>query len=398
MVSTETESLLDEVNKLAESAGVRQVKGLIQSISYSNEWMKEDYKLLELSNDLVSVLNEGDTLTIRGHTEDEAVMCSSNKTFEIKAADTSNSLLLLPNLTTPDNRDAFQGEKTVSNVPVLSCFSTYYEVRHSRPNLQRLLELLSASAYSDSSSVPEDDLYSTERLLSVIQCSEEELREGLQRFCALQIDGSWRILEINYQEKAFSQILALLEEKYWDWKSVPFLETCAMLGELYPEFVLKHCFRTYGTESITSTGVLEGTTETETKRIFSLDEDKVCRYYAEYILRTAQGKFNFHEFMTAWRESVPEGMTVLDKHLRGVSLVNLKNQPPVIWHFPERNLPFNPAERFSVLFKARAKWTEEDIEPYIVNLLGPNQKTSALFLKYTRTSKNDSGQKVYSSK
>ena len=46
-------------------------------------------------------------------------------------------------------------------------------------------------------------------------------------------------------------------------------------------FVLEHCLSTYGEEI--SSSEING-------RTFSLNEEKVCRYYAEYILRPALGK------------------------------------------------------------------------------------------------------------
>ena len=46
-------------------------------------------------------------------------------------------------------------------------------------------------------------------------------------------------------------------------------------------FVLEHCLHTYG----------EVTVNTEsTEEMFCLSQEKVCRYYAEYILRPALGK------------------------------------------------------------------------------------------------------------
>jgi sister chromatid cohesion protein DCC1 len=37
-------------------------------------------------------------VVFRGTRDDKAVLCTENKTFEVKEAETSNSLLLLPNL------------------------------------------------------------------------------------------------------------------------------------------------------------------------------------------------------------------------------------------------------------------------------------------------------------
>ena len=55
---------MDRAQELATLAGIPKSKGLIQTISYSEDWMKEEYRLLELPNALVDVLKEGDTYGI----------------------------------------------------------------------------------------------------------------------------------------------------------------------------------------------------------------------------------------------------------------------------------------------------------------------------------------------
>lgn len=43
-------------------------------------------------------------ITIRGDADDDTVLCTKNQTYEVKAAETSNALLLLPNLLTPKSQ------------------------------------------------------------------------------------------------------------------------------------------------------------------------------------------------------------------------------------------------------------------------------------------------------
>ena len=76
--------------------------------------------------------------------------------------------------------------------------------------------------------------YTTKELMSLIQASKVELMEGLKYLGALDIDGYWRVLDTNFQEKAFSQILALVEENSWETDSIPLEDTCQVLQQLYP--------------------------------------------------------------------------------------------------------------------------------------------------------------------
>ena len=55
---------MDRAQELATLASIPKSKGLIQTISYSEDWMKEEYRLLELPKALVDVLKEGDTYGI----------------------------------------------------------------------------------------------------------------------------------------------------------------------------------------------------------------------------------------------------------------------------------------------------------------------------------------------
>jgi len=379
---------MEHVNKVADVAGVCNRKGMVQELSYSNNWMKEDFKLIELPQELLTCLKEGDEVIIRGDTDDDSVLCTESATYDLRAADTSNSLLIVPELSNPKSND-FINEPRLVKRDVCSCFFTYFEVKKTRPRTQRLRSLLEENSFNDKDNTEEEmskERFTTDDLLGLIQASKSELLQSLQAMGALQIDGYWRILDISYQEKAFAQALALVEEKSWDWKEVPVKTSCDILEELYPSFVISHCLHLYG----------EVLADTEEQTV-CLSEEKVSTFYAEYILRPA-GKFNYQEFMEAWAQSVPDGMTVKQEHLKGIALKDENSVPPVIWHFPERDLPEDTAERFNVLFKERTKWRHDDIEPYIKGILAPGQALNALFLKYTRSATDEKGSKVYSSK
>lgn len=105
--------------------------------------------------------------------------------------------------------------------------------------------------------------YSLDDLLSSVQASDNELLTALQHLGAFETTGmnrvlyrvncskckelpsyrmsfsslcagKWRILDVQFEEAAFTSILNLLDEKMWSYKSVPLTECCAMLEELYP--------------------------------------------------------------------------------------------------------------------------------------------------------------------
>lgn len=50
--------------------------------------------------------------------------------------------------------------------------------------------------------------------------------------------GFWRILEIDYREGVVVRILNLLDENSWSYDRVPFEQTCDILKELEPRYIL----------------------------------------------------------------------------------------------------------------------------------------------------------------
>lgn len=127
-------------------------------------------------------------------------------------------------------------------------------------------------------------------------------------------------------------------------------------------------------------------------------EDKVCIFYAEYLLRNGK-KFNYKDFMTNWQQAVPVGMVTSLEHLKGIALTDTQSFPPVISYFPSEDLPHDVAARFNKLFRVREKWMQEDIMPFIKDLETPSVSAEALLLKYARVSTDSrSGQKMYNSK
>ncbi|CAH3173248.1 unnamed protein product [Porites lobata] len=394
---------MDEVNKLADAAGLVNRKGLVQVLQFSMNPSNDEYKLLELPPNILESLNTGDNVTIRGDHQDEAVLCTEKATFDLKMADTSNSLLLVPECI------LFKDEEFQSEVSPLvfrevsSCHTTYFEVKHSRPRLEKLKYLLSENLYkgpenetnlediAEENITNRNTLYTLSDLLSKVQASKAELIDALMKMEALEIDGHWRLLDADYKEHVVVRILSLLEEKDWSYEAIPAKECCDILEELEPRNILEHCLNCYGeiTDMDSDTG--EGTVH------YRFLEDKICRFYAEYLLRQA-GRFNYHEFMESWLQSVPEGMSTKSEHLSGIALTDMKSIPPVIWHFPASELSDDPALRFMKLFKVQPKWTLEEIEPYIRNLVAPGQSLNALLMKFARSSKDATGVKVYNSK
>jgi len=380
-----------QIKKLAEVAGLDKREEAVQTLTFVDDLSASDFKLIEMPNELLDLITEkGSHVVLRGDKSEEAVLCTENATYELRAADTSNILLLLPSLKTPKCKGFRDIGDSPVDLKIVGNVSSYYELKKSTPKLAKLREILGLAPYRgpEYESSNANNRYTFDDLKDKVQASEVEISKGLERIGAFCLDDCWRTLDISYKEKAFAQILKLTEEKQWDLDAVPLERTCEILNELYPREVIQTCFGIFGERVDCSD---------EPEVMFRLIEDRVCQFFAECILRGAE-KFNYNEFFEAWQQSVPDGLQTKKEQLKGIVLEDFNSHPPVIWHFPAYELPDEPSERFNRLFKVRVKWTRDELEPYIKDLCGPSLSMNALLLKFARCSTDSTGNKIYNSK
>ncbi|KAI4554992.1 hypothetical protein MJG53_021226 [Ovis ammon polii x Ovis aries] len=313
-----------------------------------------DVCLLELEPALCGRLQAGHSLQIRGDKDEQAVLCSEDKTYDLKVADTSSMLLFIPGCKIPEQLKMEETHSNIIHTEIFGFSNNYWELRRCRPKLKKLKKLLMENTYEGPGSEKEKDSshlkYTTEDLLDQIQASEEEIMTQLQR-----------VLEFDYEMKLLNHITQLVDSESWSFSKVP-LNTCLQeLGPLEPEEMNEHCLRCYGKKYT--------------------EEDKICRATAQMLLQNAV-KFNLAEFQEVWQQSVPEGMTTRLDQLQGLALVDRQSRPEIMFLLKVEDLPEGDQERFSSLFSLRQKWTEEDIAPYIQDLCGEKQTVGALLTKY----------------
>ncbi|GAB1299365.1 Sister chromatid cohesion protein DCC1 [Apodemus speciosus] len=211
-----------------------------------------DFCLLELDPALCQQLEAGDrSFVIRGDKDEQAVLCSRDKTYDLKIADTSNMLLFIPGCKTPDQ---LKGEDMPSNIvhtEILGFSNNYWELRRCRPKLKKLKRLLMENTYEGPDSQKEEDSsrskYTTEDLLNQIQASEDEMMAQLQVLHACEIGGYWRILEFDYEIKLLNHVTQLVDSESWSFNRVPLTVCLQELGPLEPEGeMIEHCLKCYG--------------------------------------------------------------------------------------------------------------------------------------------------------
>ncbi|KAJ8291056.1 hypothetical protein GJAV_G00020880, partial [Gymnothorax javanicus] len=371
---------LEEVQATTQIAKLKEedLQPAIHCLTFGEHVSSGDYCLMELDDKLCKHIESGRSLVIRGDKDEHAVVCTEDETYDLKIADTSNLLLLIPGCKTPDQLPGDQGGRHLIHSEIWGFSNSYWEVRRQRPKLKKLKKLLMESPYEGPLLSQEENSaqkYTMEDLLDRIQASEAEIIDQLENINACNIGGFWRILDFDYEMKLLGHVMQLVDSESWSFSKVPLGTSQQELGPLEPQEMIEHCLNCYGRRY----------TDEDGEVYFALSEDKVCQATAHMLLQNAV-KFNLSEFQEVWQQSVPEGMNTRLDQLKGVALLDRSTRPETICLLRVEDLPEDTLERFNFLFSMREKWTEDDITPYIQDLCGEKQTTGALLTKYARSS------------
>ncbi|XP_044277436.1 sister chromatid cohesion protein DCC1 [Varanus komodoensis] len=381
----------EEVDATLQVAKVNPAELLpvVQCLSFCAQEDAADHYLLQLEPELCAELEAGHSLVIRGDREEHAVLCSKDKTYDMKIADTSNTLLIIPTCKTTEQLSACDSTSNILHTQIAGFSKTFWELRRCQPKLKKLKKLLMENPYEGPDSEQErtstKSKYTTEDLLEQVQASEEEIMHQLLILKACQIKGYWRILDFDYEMKLLNHVTQLIYTESWPFNKVPLSICLQELGPLEPKEMIEHILMSYGQKYID-----EGTT------YFEMNEEKICRAIAQMLLQNAV-KFSLSEFQEVWQQSVPEGMTTSQDQLKGLALVDQSSRPETIFLLNVEDLPEDNQERFNSLFSIREKWTEAEIAPYIQDLCSEKQTIGTLLTKYARSSMQN-GLKVYNSR
>jgi len=351
----------------------------------------DSLKLIEVDNSVLDRLLAGQSLVIRGSKTDTAVLCTKDETFEVKGAETSNTLLLLPECSF--TADCLRNDPPAVIRQVCALKHEYFELRRMKPRLRHLKECLEDCPYSGERYEPEHTglKYTFEDLLETVQASEAELRDGLRELKACAINAYWRLLDFDYMSSIVSSILSAKDELSWSSDSIPCSQLVCLLDELYPRKIVQHVLECMSHPLKSSAHAKEN------ESCYKLSEAAVCRFFGEMMLRTAN-KYHLREFEEAWQLAVPDDMKTNLKHLEGLALIDRTGDPPIISFFPVHELPEDIDERFHMLFKAKEKWTLEEITPYIEAVCVDSKSgVGSLLTRYSRVS-TQKGTKLYSSR
>ncbi|XP_011690982.1 PREDICTED: sister chromatid cohesion protein DCC1 [Wasmannia auropunctata] len=385
----------ENVCEILELATIKEsdLNAVTQCLYPMQDHQVDNLILLEVDEHVLGGLSEGDTISFRGNKHDHAVLCTQTRTYEVREAEISNSWLLVPNLKLGKATGGEAAERAVEKRNVKKIFNSYYEVKETKPDLARLSTLLNSSSFNGleyESTVDRKALYSWEKLQNELQASDHELQQALSDFLIADIDGYLRLVSFDVEARSLNLMLDYFGEQSWELDEVDKENTYECLNELIHEPVFDVIFKRY--------------TEVSTKKknngdpLYKFDEERCCAMIAK-ILLAASPVTEYKEFMETWNIGTPEKMQPKEKYLCGSALViyNTSKMQKEIVACPEADLPNNIHDRLNELFEIKAKWTVEEITPYITCFTKGAMNVNALLTKYARCSTNN-GIKYYGAK
>ncbi|KAL6638698.1 hypothetical protein ACP70R_023809 [Stipagrostis hirtigluma subsp. patula] len=339
----------------------------------------DDIVLLEAADELLPDLLQG-RVTVRGRPEEEAVLCTPSATYAMKFVGTSNSMFLIPpgEPAVPSLRpDHTGGDGTNAVAAAIKLAPGSIELVRTAPRLDKLKKLLKERPY-----VLDEDLgdglhhkkglYTWQDLCELIQASDGELSDGLSSLSAVEIDGFWRMVDVNSVNTVLDMILHNSVLHDWQLNAMREKDVLSVMeSDGFAHKIVTHCLHRFGSK-----------VEQEATSYWSLDERRVCSHFARRVLGV--GKMKLDNFMDKWERSIPSGMCADLQMLEGEVLCEKLGAETWVHAFSVADLPLTPAERFAALFRERPKWEWKDLQPYIRDLRVPGVSSEGLLIKYTR--------------
>nr|CAG4648074.1 EOG090X09TV [Moina brachiata]SVE93132.1 EOG090X09TV [Moina brachiata] len=382
---------------MAAQRTLQQVNSMLNLAKYSESDVKEEsivvnfakelvsskeIKLLELSKDMVDYIKSGESLYIKGNDTSNVVLCTNTHTFDLKEAETSNSMLILPSLDSGKQVEASEN-RTLKTQEVLGIYHTYYEMKPIKPRLQSLRNALGNFPYKGKNTElsREPTGYSFAELKDIILASEEEILCKLQELHCVKVKGRWRLLDVGFMFGWISHLDTILRGRESRLDDISKSEVEDWMALFDTPDVNEKCMSLF----------MEVTGD-----YLRWNSKAVSQLFAMYLLPELRA-FDCKDFFTAWQQSMPDGVTALEEYLDGIAIVDYDSTPSLVKYMPEFEMPEDVNERLDMLFRTRSKWTLQAITPYIQPLTDAKTNVAALLTKYARSS-TVNGVKYYSSK
>lgn len=353
--------------------------------------------LLELPADIVELVKKGDPhLTIRGQPDDDAVLCTQDRTYALRSVTLSNNFLIVSTAAGA----ALDSESEKANELVISGDAAeILELVPTVPRLENILGHLKGCEYYDDES--DEETYESnvndplrrrrvtlEDLRNLIQASDAELEVGLRKAKILNLNGTLRPLPPTRLMDILVQTLVTVASRGLPIppKPIPLQELCTHMEDDFQTSpaVMEQIAGWYGSLS-----------ESGSREKWQADIKAIVTEVGIGLLRDDQIPKEEQEFLERWREQVGDmfathvDIALLEGNCLTTPILATRAardgvSANTLSYYPRSALPTDPAQRFQSLFLTRTKWKADEIQTYLEDIAVDKKERDRLMLKYTR--------------
>ncbi|KAI0305572.1 sister chromatid cohesion protein Dcc1 [Multifurca ochricompacta] len=326
------------------------------------------FRLLELSSDLCKQIESSNisdlNFAIKGGPDEDAVLCTSERTYNIRSVALSNSVLVMSPSPNPN--------RSKDQVVIQDSLNELLELVPTIPKLHRFKALLKEYIWEEGQEEEDDNLGVTtqkgvtlDQARAEFQASEQELVQALKEKHVLIIDDILRPLSPSYLHKILELLLMHLVS----------LSQTHDAASVNREVTLQ-VMRWFGE--------VDAANES-----WKVDVERTVRQVGLGVLRQHRKEpIAEEEFMAKWNTAVGDTFAS-STSLRLLTGNYICSPSPfssstLLSYLPCAELPTDPATRFADLFFIRARWKAEDIVPYLSDVAVDTKDLDKLMLKYAR--------------
>ncbi|CAF1082000.1 unnamed protein product [Adineta ricciae] len=367
----------ENVQKLLADARLptEQLKPVYYELTIGEHFPDDSIRLMEVNSALIEELDKNQKLVIRGTHDDFATLCTSDQVFEMKTAETSNTLLLA----SPLDSSLSNKENGCVSLKVNTILHSKYELTPCIPKLRRIRQLLEENLYRGRFDDDENNLarkVTMNDLKNEVQASDQAIDAYLKKLNAITVDGHLRLLDFDFRTKLIEYIISLISIHDWSKDDIPIDKCASEMKEMCPKSVAKQFLEQIGTISTEGNSI-------------ALNSITLSVHYALDLLRNLE-KMKLSEFMTCWRECVPSEFPIDLEQLKGYVILS----EDTIAYIDMDTLSEKPDERLKTLFTRKNLWTLSELEPFLTSLTTSSAEFNSLLTMHTRSIMKD-GQKHY---
>ncbi|KAH9017071.1 sister chromatid cohesion protein Dcc1 [Lactarius hengduanensis] len=350
------------------------------------------FRLMELPPDLCKLIESSTgklKLAIKGGADDDAVLCTSERTYNIRSVVLSNSILVI---SPPPDADG-SGDQ----VMIQDSLNELLELVPTVPRLHRLNTLLKEHEWEEGHEEEEENVgavglgakrkrITVDQARAELQASEQELTQALQEKHILILDVETRLYhQTSCAPLSPSYLHKILELLLMHLVSLSQPHDAASVQELSQPLEDEHEVKREVTLQ-----VMRWFGQVDVENVsWNVDIEKLVRQVGLGVLRQHKNDpVSEDEFMAKWNTAVGDTFTS-STSLQLLTGNYLCASSPfcsstMLSYFPCAGLPVDPVARFSDLFLTRPRWKAEDIVPYLFDIAVDSKDLDKLLLRYAR--------------